>query len=152
MTTKLQKLPQLSLHTLLFALSFWGSATRLLLISFFALAVLLLRTLEIQASTDATLFQTLTIEGQLFVYAICTFLVLDVGYVIISRAYAFSRMNDVVTLLTAEAVLATSYFLPYIVVVSDQFARISRFIFVAGLLILSARLVLGMLYGKSIKK
>lgn len=88
----------------------------------------------------------------MLVYVIGSFLILDIGYVIISRAYEFTKRYDIAALLAAEMLLFISFFIPYLVVVTEQFARISQWVFIAVLFVLSARLLFGILYGKPVKK
>jgi hypothetical protein len=152
MTTKKQTPPHLLLHNLIVALSYWGSATRVLLISFLALAIITLRILEAQTSTSVPFTESLLTEGQLFVYTIGSFLILDIGYVIIARAYGFAKLYDIIALLALETILAVAYFLPYLAVVSEKFASVTQWIFLAVLFILSVRLLVGILYGKPAKK
>lgn len=147
-----RKLPHYSLHHLIVALSYWGTTTRVLLIAFLALAVSFIRVLEQVASSDAPVLSSLLNEGQLIVYSVGSFAILDIGYVMISRAYSFAKRIDVPALLLSETVLALLYFLPYLAVVSDRVAYMTRWVFVAVLVVLALRLVVGMLYGKTAKK
>ncbi|MBC7746594.1 hypothetical protein H7Y40_01275 [Pedobacter sp.] len=143
----------LTLHNLIGAVSYWGAATRISVIGFIALAVFLIQVLEQQASpTNMSLLSAVLIEGQMLVYVVVSFFLLDVGYVTIARKYRFAPMQDKVLLISSEFFLGLMYFLPYFAIVSDRFTHVTRFVFVAVLLVLSMRIVLGMLYGKEAQK
>src|SRR5690349_12300176 len=122
-------------------MSYWGAAVRVLLITVVAAVVLLVRASELE-STGLTTASAFLTAGQAFVYAIGSFLILEVGYLTITRAYPVRRYIDQTTLLACEAILALCYFLPYFVLVPAWFVTVSRFLFVAILLILGMRLLI----------
>jgi hypothetical protein len=88
--------------------------------------------------------------AQAFVYAIGSFLILEVGYLTIARAYPIQRLADQTVLLASDAILALCYFLPYFILVPAWFVTVSRFLFVAVLLVLGLRLLIGLLYPKKV--
>lgn len=150
---KSTKVPHLALHTLILALSFWGTSVRLALIGFIALAVFVLQVLELQsAPQNMSLLSAILIEGQMLVYVLLSFLILDAGYVTIARRYGFGVFIDKSILIASEILLAFNYFLPYFVIVSDRLTLITRQVFLAVLLLLAARIVLGLFYGKAAQK
>ena len=136
--------PTLTLHVLLGALSFWGTAARTLLFTFLATAVFLVALTEVTATS--------AVDSEIFIliYVLGSFLLLDFGYVMIARAYRMQRALDMLALLAAELILALLYIAPKLVVSSDVAVRVNPLIFVVfiPIIVLSFRMLLGMLFGK----
>ena len=101
---------------------------------------------------NMSLLSAILIQGQTLIYVIVSFLLLDIGYVIVAKKYTFSSLQDKLALFGSEVFLGICYFLPYFAVVSNKFTSITRFVFVGVLFVISARIVLGMLYGKAVQK
>lgn len=138
-----QKKPPLTLHRLLIALSFWGTATRALLFSFLAAAVFLV------AITEASFAGGLDREVMVLIYVLGSFLLLDFGYVLIARAYPIQRAVDVLALVIADALLALLYIAPKLVVSSNVALTTDPLIYVLfiPLVTLTLRMLLGLLFG-----
>lgn len=147
MATKTKKSRTLTLHHLIAELSYWGSAVRLLLVGFLAAVVLIVRISELESS-GMTLGAATSTAGAAFLYVIGSFLLLEVGYLMLARSYRLVRGLDRLLFFGSEAVLALAYFLPYFALIPAWFVTTSRFLFVAVLLILGMRLLIGFLYGK----
>lgn len=146
MKKQTRTLPHLSLHHLIVALSYWGTTARVLLLTFIALAVFVLQALE-QASGTISLSQAFLTEGQMFIYAIGSFLILDAGYVSVAKGYAFRRSTDQIALLGTELIVSVAYFLPYFAFLPNAFVLLSQWIFVVALVVVSLRLLIGVLFG-----
>lgn len=139
-----KKTPTLTLHSLIGALSFWGTAVRTLLFAFLAAAVFIV------ALTEATTDAAVDSEILVLIYVLGSFLLLDFGYVLIARAYALQRAIDLLALFVADILLALLYIAPKLVVTSDISVRTNPLIFVIfiPIIVLSLRMLVGMLFGR----
>lgn len=133
----------LALHTLLGALSFWGTATRTFLFSFLAAAVFF------AALTEANTPSRVDHEVMVLIYVMGSFLLLDFGYVTIARTYPLRRSLDVLALIAADIFLALLYIVPKVVVDSAIMLRTDPLIYVIfiPIVVLGIRALLGMLFG-----
>lgn len=129
--------PRLTLHQLLGALSFWGSATRLLLMAFLVLVIFALRVTNLDT--------TLTWESQVVIYVLGSFALLDIGYVMLARAFPLKKKFDVFCLTTLEVLMAATYILPHIIVVGGL-GWFSNWLLLIALLALGVRGLLGILF------
>lgn len=143
MTKKTSNKQPLTLHGLIISLSLWGTTVRTLLFSFVATAVLVVALSEVTS--------TLGINNEIykFIYVVCSFFLLDIGYVVIARAYRMRRLFDVPVLLASEALLALLYIAPKLVVSSDLSLRVDPLIYVLfiPIVVLLIRMLLGFLFG-----
>lgn len=133
----------LTLHGLLGALSFWGTATRTFLFSFLAIAVLLVALTETNGAPAADT-QIMT-----FIYVIGCFVLLDFGYVLISRVYLLPKTLDVLALIAADIMVGLLYIVPKVVVDSGIAVKTDPLIYALfiPLVVLAIRSLLGMLFG-----
>ena len=133
----------LSLHSLLGAVSFWGTATRALLFSFVAVVVF------ISALSEATSVTGIDVEIMTFVYVLGSFLLLDFGYVLIARTYWLRSSLDRLALFVADIFLAALYFIPNLLV--NPQIRLTTdpllFIIFVPVVVLSLRMLVGFLFG-----
>jgi hypothetical protein len=136
--------PTLTLHVLLGALSFWGTAARTLLFTFLATAVFLV------ALTEVTVANAVDNEILILIYVLGSFLLLDFGYVMVARAYRMQGVLDMLVLIGAELILALLYIAPKLVVSPETVVRVNPLLFVVfiPIIVLSLRMLLGMLFGK----
>lgn len=139
-----KKTQPLTLHGLIGALSFWGTAVRTMLFAFLAAAVFLVALTE--ASSDAAVDR----EIILLIYVLGSFLLLDFGYVVVARAYTLQRALDLLVLFLADILLALLYIAPKLVVTADITVRTNPLIFVIfiPIIVLSGRMLVGMLFGR----
>lgn len=137
MAKKTTKQPRLTLHQLLGALSFWGSATRLLLVAFLVMVIFALRITYLDT--------TLTWEAQVVIYVLGSFALLDIGYVMLARALPLRRRIDIFCLVTLEILLAATYILPHVISVGGL-AWFSNWFILIVLLTLGVRGLLGLLF------
>lgn len=135
--------PGLSLHHLIVAISFWGSATRLFLIGFIVFSLALVNTIGTQTGEGYTIAALLTDEIQAFVYVVGSFFILDVGYVMVARRYPLRKLFDTTFLLLAEFVLGLVYVLPHVAFTPSYIAALSQWLLLAALMIVALRLTLG---------
>lgn len=134
--------PRLTLHQLLGAVSFWGSATRLLLVAFMVAVIFVLKLNYLET--------TLTWEVRVFIYIFGTIALLDIGYVIVARSLPLRRRLDLGVLLACESFLTLTYLLPNLIYV-PTLARLSNWIIFIVLLTLGVRALLGILFTTSKK-
>lgn len=137
MAKQTKKQPRLTLHQLLGALSFWGSATRLLLIAFLVIAIFILRITNLDT--------TLTWESQVTIYILGSFALLDVGYVMLARAFPLKKTVDFLCLAALEILMAATYILPHIVNLRGL-SWFSNWLLLIALLALAVRGLLGLLF------
>lgn len=137
MVKKTTKQPRLTLHQLLGALSFWGSATRLLLIAFLAIVIFVLRITNLDT--------TLVWESQVLIYVLGSFALLDIGYVMLARAFPLKKTVDFFCLAALEILMAATYILPHIMNVRGL-SWFSNWLLLIALLALAVRGLLGLLF------
>lgn len=139
-----KKKQSLTLHQLLSALSFWGTATRGMLFGFLAIMTYLVALTETTTSTGADN------QFMILVYVLGSFLLLDVGYVMIARAYTLVSKLDVLALVVAESLLALLYIVPKLVISSSTQVLVDplTYVFFIPLVALALRLLVGLLFGK----
>lgn len=130
-------LTQLSLHTLLVALSYWGTAVRVMLFGFVLFVATALAIMNGGSMAD---------HSVRFIYLMFILLCLDAGYVTVARALPVSEIFDRAVLLMAFLVMALVAILPYFVVMSNPSSSTSRWLLLPVLLLLAIRLVVGMVY------
>lgn len=135
--------PTLSLHSLLGALSFWGTASRGLLFGFVSLAVFAIALSEARNSI------AVDIEIMTFAYVLGSFLLLDFGYVMVSKAYTVSTGIDRFALCVADLFIAALYFVPSLVVSSRISLTTDPLLFVVfvPVVVLTLRMLVGILFG-----
>lgn len=144
MTKKISPKQPLTLHSLLVALSFWGTAVRTLLFCFLAAAVFVV------ALTEATSSNAVDNEVLTLIYVLSSFLLLDFGYVMVARAYVLQRGLDALALIFADLLLALLYIAPKVVVNPDITLKTNPLLYVIFIPIVAIgmRMLLGMLFGK----
>lgn len=134
--------PHLLLHSLLAAISYWGTSVRILLTGF----VLLIANLI--AALNSIELVSLTAYAAQFLYVIGSLLLLDAGYVTIARALPISTETvDKVVFLGLMAALGFIVVLPYFAAVPQSVMVSVKWVFIVTLFVLALRLVLGMFFG-----
>lgn len=139
-----QKRQSLTLHQLIIAISFWGTAVRALLFAFIAAAVFVAALSE-AATATAVDNQILTL-----IYVLGCYLLLDFGYVMVARVYRLRRLFDVPLLLLADAFLALLYVAPKLIVDSRFDGTVDPLTFAVfvPILVIAVRMLIGLLFGK----
>lgn len=112
MAKKKTKKSPLTLHGLLVALSYWGTATRLFLAAFVSLAVFAIALSETGGAVSAVSGEVITL-----IYVLGSILLLDFGYVMIARVLPLRRALDVLSLIVADFALLMLYAVPKVAVV-----------------------------------
>lgn len=134
--------PHLQLHTLLGALSYWGTAVRILLIGF---VLLVANVLSFADSANTTAWTT---YGAQFIYVMGSLLLLDTGYVTIARTLPISTETiDRVSFLVLLSALGFMVVLPYFAAVPNSVMVSIKWVFLVTLFVLALRLVLGLFFG-----
>lgn len=133
----------LTLHHLLGAISFWGTATRALLFGFIAFVVFGI------ALSESTTAATVDTEVMVLIYVLMSFVLLDFGYVMVARSYPIQKALDVLALVTADIFLALLYVIPKIVVNPSSRLTVDplTYIVFVPIVVLSLRMLLGFLIG-----
>lgn len=142
MAKKKTKTPTLTLHGLLGALSYWGTAARLLLIAFISLVVFLIALSEARGSVAAFSGEVIVL-----IYVLSSALLLDFGYVMVARVLPLRRMLDVASLMIADLTVLSFYAVPK-VAVTTALSPVNPVgvVLLFALLVLSLRLLSGFLF------
>ncbi len=132
----------LSAWGLVGALSYWGTAARMVV-----LLVLLGSAyfLNIAVQTD---WRAVDVETLVLIYGMSTLFVLDAGYIIAARALSLKPRLDRWVVITSDILLASFFVVPSFFIVgipSDKLRPLSLFV---ALLIVSIRLLMGLLFTK----
>lgn len=140
--TSLKKHP-LTLHALLGALSYWGTAARTILFSVLAVTVFIIALSEVTG-------RGIDNEVMTLIYVLGSFVLLDAGYVIIARSYMLPKIFDILAIYVAEIILGMLYMVPKIVVSSSVALKTHPLLYVIfiPIIVLSIRLLIGILFGK----
>lgn len=135
--SKKTKQPPVSLHTLLGAISYWGTTVRTLLLAFLAGAIFAARVISAPDSYAH--------ELQVFVYIVGSFFALDTGYVMIARSMPFHRAADATLLILADLFIGASYVVSSFAV-TPILSSISTWTILVVILVLSVRALAGLLF------
>lgn len=140
--TASRKTSALTLHQLLGAISFWGTAARALLFGFIALMVF---GFELSETAGAALDS----QAMTLIYVLASFVLLDFGYVMVARAYQLQKALDLLVLCAADIFLALLYVLPRLVVNPDVRLVTDPLMYVVfvPIVVLSLRTLIGLLMG-----
>lgn len=89
-------------------------------------------------------------QFMILVYVLSSFLLLDIGYVMIARVYKIKGGFDMLALGVAEVMLGLLYIVPKVVVNPDTKLVVDPLTYVlfVPLIVLALRLLVGLLYGK----
>lgn len=129
---------RLTAHGLLGSLSYWGSAARLLLTGILVGFAFLL---NISGGLEASRFD---LEIIFLLYGVGVLFVLDVGYVMTARALPLNKVFDRWVVMMSDLLVASFFVIPSLVVTSMHAARMRVLCLVAVLLLLSLRILLGL--------
>lgn len=133
--------PHLSLHRLLVALSYWGSAVRTMLF-----AIVCACTLWIALSHGGGSLQMYSAQ---FIYIVGVFVLFDAGYVTVARALSFSREGyDRLFFLVSLIVYAVCMIMPYYIALPATLFTRAAWVFLSPLFVLTLRVVFGLLFGQ----
>lgn len=134
--------PKLTVHGLLGALSYWGTAARFLLVSVIIVFAFLL---NISGGSSTSYIDT---EIILLVYGLATLVILDGGYVTAARALPLSPVVDRWVVMMSDLALAALFVAPSLIISGADGNRIRVVSLLGVLLVVSMRLLLGLLFSK----
>jgi len=142
MAKKKIKKSSLTLHGLLGALSYWGTATRLFLATFVATVVFAIALSETNGTATAV-----SAEAIILIYALGSMLLLDLGYVIAARALPLRRALDVTSLVVADLTVLFFYAVPKVTVAAAApLVNPVSIVLLFAVLVLALRLLTGFLF------
>ena len=147
--TKLKKTtekPKLTMRGLLGALSYWGTMSRLLLVGVFVVFAYLTN-----ISIAGVGWQLVDQETMFMIYGLATIVVLDAGYVMTARALVLDRRLDRTAIISLDLLVASLFVLPSLVSVGAYGDRMRLLSLVVVLLVISMRILLGLLLTKKRK-
>lgn len=128
---------QLSLYKLLVALSYWGTAVRVMLFAFVLFVAATLAIINGGSMVD---------HSVRFIYLVFILMCLDAGYVSIARTMPTKDLIDRAILLIVFVGMALLTILPYFVVLSNPTSPTNRWLLLPVLFVLGIRLLVGMIY------
>lgn len=140
------KKPKFTMLGLLGALSYWGTTARLLLVGGLIVFAYL-----VNVSIAGTSWQLVDQETMFMVYGLSTIVILDTGYVMTARALTLDRRIDRVTILSLDFLVASLFVLPSVISVGVYGERMRLLSLFVVLLIISVRILLGLLLTKKRK-
>jgi len=143
MAKKNTKKSSLTLHSLLVALSYWGTATRLFLATFVSLVVFLIALSETDGSASSV-----SAEIMILIYALGSVFLLDAGYVMVAKALPLRRVLDVMGLVAAVLTILSFYAIPKVTVTTSAVALVNPvgIVLLFAILVLALRLLTGFLF------
>lgn len=142
MVKKKTKTSSLTLHALLGALSYWGTATRFLLIAFVSVVVFLIALSETNGTASAV-----SGEAIVLIYALSSMLLLDTGYVMAARVLPLRRVLDTLSLVVADLTILLFYTIPKVTVAtSSSLVNPVSIVLLFAVLVLALRLLSGFLF------
>lgn len=137
-----KKKTSLTLHGLLVALSYWGTATRLFLAAFVSVVVFMIALSETNGSASAV-----SAEAIILIYVLGSILVLDAGYVIAARALPLKRFLDITSLAVADLAILCFYVIPKVTVTTTApLVNPVGIVLLFAVLVLALRLLTGFLF------
>lgn len=133
------KNPHLTVNGLLGAISYWGSAARLIILTILILFAFLL---NISEAATASHFD---MEIILLIYGLATVFVLDVGYVMAARALPLNKRFDRWVVSLSGLIVAGFFIVPSLIIVSTYSLRMRALCILVALLVVSVRILLGLI-------
>lgn len=133
---------KLTVHGLLGSISYWGTFARFLLVG-----TLIVFAFFLNLSGDSTTSYVDT-EALFLIYGLSTLLLLDLGYVTAARGLPLSKVADRWTVMLADVALAAFFVVPSIVQIGTDGNRVRVISLIAALLVVSLRILLGLLFAK----
>lgn len=140
------KKPHLTVHGLLGAISYWGSTARLIILT---VLVLFAFFLNVSIATTAAHFDS---EIIYLIYALATVFILDVGYVMAARALPLSPVFDRWVVSISGLIVAGFFVIPSLITVSTYSLRMKALCILVVLLIISVRILLGLVLSTKKRK
>ncbi len=137
-----QKKKALTAHGLLGALSYWGTAARLVLVS-----TLVIFAYALNISYDSS-WQFVDSETLFLIYGLATILVLDAGYVMAARMEPVNEVLDRWVVMLSDLVVASFFVIPSLFYVSSNSNILRVMSLFVALLILAVRILVGLLFAK----
>lgn len=141
-TKKTEAKKPLTMHRLLGALSYWGTAARMVL-----MAVLLGCAYLLNISVQTT-WQAVDIETMLLIYGLGTIIVLDAGYVMAARALKLNAVFDRWVVMVSDLLIAAFFVVPSLFLVDVHATKLRILSLIFALLIVSIRILLGFVLAK----
>ncbi len=135
---------RLTVLGLLSSISYWGTTARVLLASVMIWFAYVLNLSHV-GTADARTFDSETIY---LIFGLTTLVIADLGYMVAARALPINKNVDRLVLIFGDLLLAGFLIAPSLIIMTVQANQLRLVAFVAALLIVSLRILLGLLYGK----
>jgi|GEM_PF-1441587 len=144
MTEKKQKnsTSKLTVHGLLGSVSYWGTAARFLLVS-----VLIIFAFLANLSGDSA-SSYIDTEIIFLVFGLATLILLDGGYVTAARALPLNPVVDRWVVMMSDLALAALFVVPSLIIMGSDGNKIRVISLIGALLVMSIRMLVGLLFAK----
>ncbi len=143
-STRSNKEP-LTLHGLLGAISYWGTAARFMLVSMLVLIAFVSNIAFIEVSSPFYVVG----EVQVLIYALSILILTDLLYVMVARSKPLDAKLDIWVLILADIVIASCFIVPSFISVAAVYSTGVRVLSpIVALLVIGIRVLLGLLYSK----
>lgn len=133
---------RLTAHGLLGALSYWGTAARFLFVGLFIGFAFVV---NLSGSGDTAYIDQ---EILFLIYGLATLLLLDLGYVTAARALPLHKVMDRWVVMMSDLLLAAVFVVPSLIIISADGNKIRVISLLAALLVVSLRILVGLLFAK----
>lgn len=129
---------------LLGAISYWGTAARMLLVSTIVVFAYLLNITHL----DSPSTRTIDSETMFMIFGLATLVIVDLGYVITARTLVLNKQIDRWVIMMTDLLLAGFFIAPSLVMLTVDANYLRVVAFVLALLVVSLRILLGLLFAK----
>ena len=143
-TKKSKKNDRLTVLGLLGAISYWGVTARVLLASVFIWFAYILNISHIGTAE----WREFDAETIFLIFGLSTLLVADLGYTVAARALPIHKNTDRLMLIFGDLVLAGFFIAPSLLIMSVNAGQLRLVALILALLVVSVRVLMGLLYGK----
>lgn len=133
----------LTVHGLLGSLSYWGTMARMVLVSVFVVFAYILN-----ISMGSPDWRYIDGETLFMIYGLATLVVLDAGYVMAARSLVLDKVFDRWFVLLADLFIAGFFVVPSLMPLGAYSNRVRIMSLIVVLLVLSVRILIGLLYAK----
>lgn len=139
----------ITLHGLLGAVSYWGTATRFMLVSILVFVAFLANV----AFVDVSSANYIIGEVQILIYALIILVTTDLLYVLVARSLPLEPKFDRWALIAADVVIASCFIAPSFLTIASAHSTGLRVMSpIVALLVVGMRILVGLLYSKKENK
>ena len=134
--------PKLTVHGLLGSLSYWGTTARFMLVGVFIAFAFVI---NLARDGSASFVET---EILFLIFGLATLVMLDLGYVVAARSLPLNKVLDRWVIMMSDLALAAFFVIPSLIVISADGNVVRVVSLIIALLIVSVRILVGLLFAK----